>query len=90
VDEHGQRTLIYLAALQTIPGELYEAAELEGANLFQRIRHVTIPQTRLVLIMLHEQHDQHQPGLRDRDVPDPLEQVRASSSAASYSSPGGL
>ena len=48
----GSATLIYLAALQTIPGELYEAAELEGANLFQRIRHVTIPQTRLVLIML--------------------------------------
>jgi len=48
----GSATLIYLAALQNIPGELYEAAELEGANLFQRIRHVTIPQTRLVLIML--------------------------------------
>ena len=48
----GSATLIYLAALQNIPGELYEAAELEGANLFQRIRHVTIPQTRLVLVML--------------------------------------
>jgi multiple sugar transport system permease protein len=48
----GSATLIYLAALQNVPGELYEAAELEGANLFQRIRHVTIPQTRLVLIML--------------------------------------
>jgi multiple sugar transport system permease protein len=48
----GSATLIYLAALQNIPGELYEAAELEGANLFQRIRHVTVPQTRLVLVML--------------------------------------
>jgi multiple sugar transport system permease protein len=48
----GSATLIYLAALQNIPGELYEAAELEGANLLQRIRHVTIPQTRLVLVML--------------------------------------
>ena len=48
----GGATLIYLAALQSIPGELYEAAELEGANVFQRIRHVTIPQTRLVLVML--------------------------------------
>jgi multiple sugar transport system permease protein len=48
----GSATLIYLAALQNIPGELYEAAELEGASLFQRIRHVTIPQTRLVLVML--------------------------------------
>jgi multiple sugar transport system permease protein len=48
----GGATLIYLAALQNIPGELYEAAELEGAGLFRRIRHVTIPQTRLILIML--------------------------------------
>ena len=48
----GAATLIYLAALQNIPGELYEAAELEGAGIFRRIRHVTIPQTRLVLSML--------------------------------------
>jgi len=48
----GSATLIYLAALQNIPGELYEAAELEGAGLLRRIRHVTIPQTKLILIML--------------------------------------
>ncbi len=48
----GAATLIYLAALQNIPGELYEAAELDGARLFSRIRHVTIPQTKLILIML--------------------------------------
>ena len=48
----GSATLIYLAALQNIPGELYEAAELEGAGIMRRIRHVTIPQTRLILIML--------------------------------------
>ena len=48
----GGATLIYLAALQNIPGELYEAAELDGAGLFSRIRHVTIPQTRLILLML--------------------------------------
>lgn len=48
----GGATLIYLAALQNIPGELYEAAELEGAGIFRRIRHVTIPQTRLILILL--------------------------------------
>jgi multiple sugar transport system permease protein len=48
----GSATLIYLAALQNIPGELYEAAELEGANIWQRIRHVTIPQTKLILLML--------------------------------------
>jgi multiple sugar transport system permease protein len=48
----GSATLIYLAALQNIPGELYEAAELEGASIWRRIRHVTIPQTRLILLML--------------------------------------
>ena len=48
----GSATLIYLAALQNIPGELYEAAELEGAGIFRWIRHVTIPQTRLILTLL--------------------------------------
>ncbi|MGW3340765.1 carbohydrate ABC transporter permease [Streptomyces sp. NPDC001009] len=48
----GGTVLIYLAALQSIPGELYEAAELDGADLLQRIRHVTVPQTRFVILML--------------------------------------
>jgi multiple sugar transport system permease protein len=48
----GGATLIYLAALQNIPGELYEAAEIDGAGLLRRIRHITIPQTRLILSML--------------------------------------
>jgi multiple sugar transport system permease protein len=48
----GSGTLIYLAALQTIPSELYEAAELDGAGLFKRIRHITIPQTKLILLVM--------------------------------------
>ncbi|GAA2749146.1 sugar ABC transporter permease [Kitasatospora cinereorecta] len=48
----GGATLIYLAALQNIPGELYEAAELDGAGLLRRIWHVTVPQTRLILSLL--------------------------------------
>ena len=48
----GGATLIYLAALQNIPGELYEAAELDGAGIFKRIWHVTVPQTKLILSML--------------------------------------
>ncbi|MFE0459119.1 carbohydrate ABC transporter permease [Kitasatospora sp. NPDC058965] len=48
----GSATLVYLAALQGIPGELYEAAELDGANLLQRIWHVTVPQTRLILSLM--------------------------------------
>ncbi|GHH82470.1 sugar ABC transporter permease [Streptomyces sulfonofaciens] len=48
----GGTVLIYLAALQGIPGELYEAAEIDGAGLLQRVRHVTIPQTRFIILML--------------------------------------
>ena len=40
----GGATLIYLAALQNIPGELYEAAELDGAGIWRRLRYVTLPQ----------------------------------------------
>ncbi len=48
----GSGTLIYLAALQGIPGELYEAAELDGAGIFRRIWSVTIPQTRMILSLM--------------------------------------
>jgi multiple sugar transport system permease protein len=48
----GSAILIYLAALQNIPGELYEAAELDGAGLLRRIRTVTVPQTRLILSLM--------------------------------------
>jgi multiple sugar transport system permease protein len=39
----GSTALIYLSTLQEIPTELYEAAELDGANPLQRIRNITIP-----------------------------------------------
>jgi cellobiose transport system permease protein len=48
----GYNAIIFLAGLQTIPSELYEAAELDGAGLFKRIRHVTIPQTKLILLVM--------------------------------------
>ncbi len=48
----GGATLMYLAALQNIPGDLYEAAELDGASLWQRIRHVTLPQMRFIMLVL--------------------------------------
>ncbi|EWM17711.1 carbohydrate ABC transporter permease [Kutzneria sp. 744] len=48
----GSATLIYLAALQTISGDLYEAAELDGAGLWRRLWHVTIPQTRFALLVM--------------------------------------
>jgi multiple sugar transport system permease protein len=48
----GAAVLVYLAALQNIPGELYEAAEMDGAGIWRRITHVTIPQTRLILTLM--------------------------------------
>lgn len=39
---------IYLAALQDIPDSLYEAAELDGANWFQKFWYVTVPNLRPV------------------------------------------
>lgn len=35
--------VIFLAGLQTIPQELYEAATVDGANAWHRFRHVTLP-----------------------------------------------
>ena len=34
---------IFLAGLQTIPKSLYEAAKIDGANFWQRLRYVTLP-----------------------------------------------
>lgn len=39
----GWSMLIYLAALQGIPKERYEAAELDGAGLWRKFRYITIP-----------------------------------------------
>jgi multiple sugar transport system permease protein len=35
--------IIWLAGLQSIPQQLYEAASIDGANAWQRFKHVTIP-----------------------------------------------
>lgn len=39
----GQGTVLYLAGLQGVPNELYEAARLDGANWLQRTIRITIP-----------------------------------------------
>lgn len=41
----GTAMLIFLAALQDVPRSLYDAAVVDGANRWQRFRHVTIPMT---------------------------------------------
>ena len=51
----GWNAIIYLAAIAGIDQELYDAASVDGANRWQKIRHVTIPQlsaTYFVLLLL--------------------------------------
>ncbi len=43
-----QTTVALLAGLQSVPPELHEAAEVDGANIGQRFRHITLPQIRPV------------------------------------------
>lgn len=46
----GYNALIYLAAMQAIPRELYEAAAIDGANRWQQFRNVTIPELRPTIL----------------------------------------
>ncbi len=39
----GFSMVVYLAGLQAIPEELYEAAQIDGAGIFNRFRYVTLP-----------------------------------------------
>jgi ABC-type sugar transport system permease subunit len=44
--------VMILAGLQSIPNELYEAAMVDGANPYQRFRHITLPFLRFVLAIV--------------------------------------
>ncbi|HEV8308290.1 MAG TPA: sugar ABC transporter permease [Methylomirabilota bacterium] len=44
-------TMHFLAGLQAIPKELYEAAEVDGATILQRFRHITIPSMKNVFMV---------------------------------------
>jgi multiple sugar transport system permease protein len=48
----GFYVLLYLAALQNVPGELHEAASLDGAGAWQRFRSVTLPGVRPVTSLI--------------------------------------
>jgi multiple sugar transport system permease protein len=41
--------LLFLAGLKAIPGELYEAAEIDGARAWQQFRFVTLPQLKMIM-----------------------------------------
>jgi multiple sugar transport system permease protein len=48
----GYNMIILLAALQGIPGELYEAARIDGASAWRQLRHITLPLLRPALLLV--------------------------------------
>ncbi|THV29491.1 carbohydrate ABC transporter permease [Glycomyces paridis] len=48
----GSTAIIYIAALATVRTELYEAAEIDGAGIWRRIWHITLPQLRNVIFVM--------------------------------------
>jgi len=44
--------IFILASLQTIPGALYEAAKVDGANAWDRFKHVTLPLLKPIILLL--------------------------------------
>ncbi len=48
----GYNMIILLAGLQTIPQQLYEAAEIDGASRWEKFRYVTLPQLKPVLLFV--------------------------------------
>ncbi|WP_130617092.1 carbohydrate ABC transporter permease [Dyella amyloliquefaciens] len=48
----GYNMIIFLAGLQAIPGDLYEAARIDGASPLQQFRHITLPMLTPTLLMV--------------------------------------
>jgi ABC-type sugar transport system permease subunit len=48
---YGFHMVIFLAGLQSIPDELYEAARIDGASVWQQFLHVTLPMLQPVMIV---------------------------------------
>ncbi len=48
----GYTVVVFLAGLQSIPGDLYEAARVDGAGSWSRLRHVTLPMLSPVTLFL--------------------------------------
>jgi len=48
----GVNVLYFLAGLQSIPKELYESAEMDGANIFHKFKHITLPFLQPIIIFV--------------------------------------
>ena len=44
-------SLIYLAALKSIPEDVYEAADLDGAGIISKVRNITFPYLKALIII---------------------------------------
>ena len=66
----GYNALIYLASLQAVSDDLYEAADLDGASQFQQFRTITVPALRPTIIFTrHHVDHRHDPAVhRTADV----------------------
>ena len=50
--EFGFNTIVYLAAITNIDPNQYEAATIDGANRFQKMRYVTLPNMRMIIVLM--------------------------------------
>jgi len=48
----GYNMIIFMAGLQAIPGDLYEAARIDGASAFAQFRHITLPMLKPTMVMV--------------------------------------
>jgi multiple sugar transport system permease protein len=48
----GYNMLIFYSALRVVPTSLYEAAEIDGAGIWSRLWHVTLPQLRNIIFIM--------------------------------------
>jgi multiple sugar transport system permease protein/N,N'-diacetylchitobiose transport system permease protein len=44
--------IMYLAGLQTIPGELYESAKIDGAGIWKRFVHIMLPMLKPIILVI--------------------------------------
>ncbi len=48
----GYNMIIFMAGLQAIPGDLYEAARIDGASAMAQFRHITLPMLKPTMVMV--------------------------------------
>ncbi len=47
----GAGSLVYQAALTSVPSDLYEAADVDGASIYHRIKHITVPTLKPLIVI---------------------------------------